>query len=319
MKIAAGFRMAVALTLVAGTIVAASCATELDLGPIPSYEAALPEGAARPFIVYGDSRRRLTSEFWRGDNNAGRQAIVQALADERPAFIFNTGDLVMAGSERAEWRWFHEQNRPIFERQIPYFAGLGNHEYMWKSRQGMENFFAYFPQLKGRLWYEIRYPPALCLVLDSNFHELKDDEIEAQDRWLSEILAAAERDPAIHHVLLGFHHAPFTNCLSHSDSREVKEHFLSRLTPKVHVVVTGHVHSYERFLVDGVQYLVSGGGGAPLMPVDIKKPHHEDQFHGPAYRPAHYCRFTPAGDRLTCDVLMYRDGAWQRVDGFECP
>jgi hypothetical protein len=167
MKIAAGFRMAVALTLVAGTIVAASCATELDLGPIPSYEAALPEGAARPFIVYGDSRRRLTSEFWRGDNNAGRQAIVQALADERPAFIFNTGDLVMAGSERAEWRWFHEQNRPIFERQIPYFAGLGNHEYMWKSRQGMENFFAYFPQLKGRLWYEIRYPPALCLVLDS--------------------------------------------------------------------------------------------------------------------------------------------------------
>ena len=316
MRIAIACRLAVALTLL-GFAFAASCATP-DTAPIPSYQAALAEGAPRPFILFGDSRKTLSGEFWRASYPKERLAVIQALAGEKPAFIVNTGDLVSAGSDRSEWRDFHEENRPIFDRRIPYFPGLGNHEYLWNRKEGLENYFASFPEIHGQKWYQIRFAPTLLLILDSNFRELDDDEIESQDRWLSETLATAERDAAIRHVILAFHHAPYTNCVSHGDSRAVQDHFLTRRTPKVHVVVTGHVHAYERFLKDGVQYLVSGGGGAPLMPIDVNKPRHPDEFRGPTYRPFHYCRFTPEGERLRCDVVMLQEGAWKRVDGFEC-
>jgi hypothetical protein len=317
MRLAHGCRLVVALALLGSPAVAASCAST-DAGPVPSYRASLSPDAPRSFILFGDSRRTMGAEFWRGRYDRERLAVIRALADERPAFIVNTGDLVRVGSDRAEWRAFHEENEPIFSRRIPYFPGLGNHEYLWNRSEGLENFFASFPDLGGRKWYEIRLPPVLILVLDSNLEDLEAGEVETQDRWLSDTLAGAEGDPAIRHAILAFHHAPYTNCVVHGDSRQVQEHFLTRLTPKVHAVVTGHVHAYERFLVDGVQYVVSGGGGAPLMPIRIQQPRHPDLFRAPAYRPFHYCRFTIDGPRLVCDVIMLQHGAWSRVDGFEC-
>ena len=317
MRPAEGCRLLVALGLLGSAVAASSCAST-EAAPLPSYQAAVAPDAPRTFVLFGDSRRTLREEFWRGHYDRERLAVIEALAGERPAFIVNTGDLVSAGSDRADWRRFHEENQPIFSRKIPYFPGLGNHEYMWDSKAGLENYFAFFPDLRGRRWYDLRFPPVLLLVLDSNFGELDAAQVDAQDRWLSEALAAAEKDEAIRHVILACHHAPFTNSVIHGDSRDVQAHFLARRSPKVHVVFTGHVHSYERFLVDGVQCVVSGGGGAPLTQVDVEKPRHKDQFRGPGYRPAHYGRFTIDGPRLVCDVIMLQDGAWKRVDGFEC-
>ena len=317
MRFLDGCRWAVAALCLGGVGIGASCAST-DTGPVPAYEASLAPGAPGKFILFGDSRRTLGAEFWRPNFDAERLRVIQALADEAPAFILNTGDLVGAGSDPAQWRDFHRENQPIFSKRIPYFPGLGNHEYMWNKADGLAHYFASFPQLKGRKWYEVRFPPALVLVLDSNFDELDEAELAAQERWLEETLAAAERDDAIRHVILTCHHAPFTNALAHGDSRAVQQRFLSRRTPKVHVVLTGHVHAYERFLIDGVQYVVSGGGGAPLMHLDTEKPRHKDQFKGPTYRPFHYCRFTIDGTRLLCDVVMLQDRAWKRVDGFEC-
>ncbi len=316
-RAAQGCRLLVALILLGGATAAASCAAADPL-PVPAYQAAVAPDAPRRFILFGDSRRTLSEEFWRGRYDRERLAVIDALAGERPAFIVNTGDLVSAGSDRADWRRFHEENQPIFSRRIPYFPGLGNHEYMWNSKEGLENYFAFFPDLRGRRWYDLRFPPALVLVLDSNFGELEDGEIDAQDRWLSETLATAEKDDAIRNVILACHHAPFTNSVVHGDSRDVQKHFLTRRTPKVHVVFTGHVHTYERFLVDGLQCVVSGGGGAPLTAVDVEKPRHKDLFRAPAYRNVHYGRFTIDGPRLSCDIIMLKDGAWTRVDGFEC-
>lgn len=310
-------RLAVALACLGGAGLGASCAST-EPGPVPAYDAPLAPGAPGKFILFGDSRKTLGQEFWRPRFDAERLLVIRALADEAPAFILNTGDLVSAGSDPAQWRDFHRENQPIFSKRIPYFPGLGNHEYMWDKSEGLAHYFASFPRLKGRKWYDLPFPPALVLVLDSNFGELGDEEAAAQERWLEETLAAAERDDAIRHVILAFHHAPYTNAVAHGDSRAAQQRFLSRKTPKVHVVLTGHVHAYERFLVDGVQCVVSGGGGAPLMQLDTAKPRHTDEFRGPAYRPFHYCRFTIDGPRLLCDVVMLQDRAWKRVDGFEC-
>jgi 3',5'-cyclic AMP phosphodiesterase CpdA len=319
MRLADGCRLLIALVLLGCTTAAASCASSAP-GPVLPYEAAIGPDAPRRFILFGDSRRKLSEEFWRQSYDTERLAVIRALADEAPAFIVNTGDLVTAGSDSAEWRHFHEENQPIFSKKIPYFPALGNHEYMWNRREGTANTFAAFPQMKGRKWYDIRFPPVLLLLLDSNFPQLDEAEIDAQDRWLAESLAAAEKEDALRHVILICHHAPYTNAVSHGDSLDVQRHFLKRLTPKAHIVLTGHVHSYERFLVDNVQYVVSGGGGAPLFQLDVERPRHKGDLFPTreAYRPAHYCRFTIDGPRLRCEVIMLQNGAWKTADTFEC-
>jgi 3',5'-cyclic AMP phosphodiesterase CpdA len=307
-----------ALFASAGFLALSCAAPELE-APLPSYDVRLAEGATGPFIIFGDSRKTLAAEFWRKRYDRERLLVIEAIAAEKPAFVLNTGDLVGHGSDPDDWRSFHEENRPIFSRKIPYYAGLGNHEYYGDNERALANYFSFFPHLEGRKWYEIRFPPVLVVVLDSNFGDLLPGEAARQDEWLSRRLAAAEADPAIRHVLVTCHHPPYTNSAVHGDDRDVQERFVRRLTPKVKAFISGHVHSYERFVRDGVQFVVSGGGGAPLTPVNVEKPGYRDEFRGPAYRRFHYLRFRADGGRLTCDVLMLEsDGSWKRADGFEC-
>ena len=289
-------------------------------GAVPPYSAEIRPDAPPAFIIFGDTRRRLTLEVFRPSADAERLLVIQALAAEDPAFVLNTGDLVGRGSKAEDWRTFHGENRPLFSKRIPYYPCLGNHEFYGDDRLALEHYFDAFPGLKGRRWYEIRFRSTLTAVLDSNFDELEDADVESQDRWLADLLAAAEKDPSVRHVVVCTHHPPYTNSRVHGDSKPVQEHFVRKLTPKAKVFVSGHVHSYERFEKDGRQFVISGGGGAPLTPVDVEKPAHADSFKGSAIRPFHYCRFTLEGERLRCDTLMLQeDRTWKRVDGFECP
>jgi 3',5'-cyclic AMP phosphodiesterase CpdA len=306
--------------LASAGFLALSCVSPEADAPLPSYDARLADGAAGPFVIFGDSRKTLAAEFWRKRYDRERLLVIEAIAAENPAFVLNSGDLVAYGSDPEDWRSFYEENRPIFSRRIPYYAGLGNHEYYGDNERALANYFSFFPHLAGRKWYEIRFPPVLVVVLDSNFGDLPRGEASVQDEWLSRTLAAAEADPSIRHVLVTCHHPPYTNSVVHSDSRDVQERFVRRLTPKVKAFISGHVHSYERFVRDGVQFIVSGGGGAPLTPVNVETPGYRDEFRGPAYRGFHYLRFRAEGGTLRCDVVMLQsDGSWKRVDGFECP
>ncbi len=305
--------------VLAAAILAAGCVLFWPSdGTVPSYRADLRPGAPPRFLLFGDTREVLSTEFWRSEDETRRLLVMQALAGEDPAFIVNTGDLVGYGAKAESWRKFHERHQPIFSKGIPYFPVLGNHEYYGGNREALGNYFASFPGLGSRKWYEIRFPPALIVVLDSNFSDLEPGEIEEQDQWLTGILDAAEKDTSLRHVIVCCHHPPYTNSRQHGDSKGVQEHFVARKTPKVRAFFTGHVHSYERFVRDGVQYVVSGGGGAPPYNVEAGKRRHKDEYSGP--RSCNYGRFTFAGDRLVCEILMLQDdGTWKRVDGFECP
>lgn len=302
----------------AGLLAGLSCCG--TRGPVPSYQAAIRPDAPPRFIIFGDTRRRLTLEVFRPKADEERLRVIRALAEEDPAFIVNTGDLVGRGSKAEDWRAFHEENRPIFSKGIPCFPCLGNHEFYGDDRLALNHYFSFFPGLGGRRWYEIRFRSVLLVLLDSNFDELEDHEAEAQIRWFGDLLAAAEKDPSVRHVLVCAHHPPYTNSRVHGDSRAVQEHFVRRLTPKVKAFISGHVHSYERFEKDGRQFVVSGGGGAPPTPVETERPRHPDAFRGPPIRPFHYCRFILDGDHLRAEVpMLQEDGTWRISDGFECP
>jgi 3',5'-cyclic AMP phosphodiesterase CpdA len=262
----------------------------------------------------------MTLEFWRPHYDAERRAVLQAILAEAPAFVVNSGDLVCHGGRRADWRRFCDENELIFQGAIAYFPALGNHDYYGGAEAALRSRAEVFPHVGTRRWYEVRFEAVLIAILDSNFDELDAEQIPSQDRWLEDLLKAAESDTSISHVILVCHHPPYTNAKGLPESRDVQEHFVSRLTPKVRVFFSGHVHTYERFEKNGVQYLVSGGGGGPTRDLDTEHPRHADRYTGPRERPFHYCRLTLRDKTLACGVFMLqKDDSWKRVDGFECP
>lgn len=262
----------------------------------------------------------MALEFWRPQHDRERLAVIRAIAGEEPAFIVNAGDVVCHGGRRADWQRFCRENEILFDRQIAYFPALGNHDLYGGVEEALRNRALVFPHIGKRRWYVVRFPPVLVAILDSNFDDLPADQIQMQDEWLSGLLRSAEEDRSIAHVVLVCHHPPYTNARGLSESLEVQNHFVSRITPKVKCFLSGHVHNYERFERGHVQFLVSGGGGGPPREVETDHPAHEDQYRGSHLRPFHYCRFRLEEGKLKCDVLML-DGedSWNRVDGFVCP
>jgi hypothetical protein len=60
------------------------------------------------------------------------------------------------------------------------------------------------------------------------------------------------------------HHPTYSSGL-HGSVKKMQEYLQPLFEEKgVQLVVSGHDHSYERTIVKGVTYVVSGGGGAPL-------------------------------------------------------
>jgi hypothetical protein len=66
-------------------------------------------------------------------------------------------------------------------------------------------------------------------------------------------------------------------------------------------VSAGHIHNYERHEVDGVIYLVSGGGGAKPYFVE-RTP--DDLYQSSLFPNYHYIKFVLQPDRL--HATMYR-------------
>ncbi len=63
--------------------VLAACGT-IDLPPAPG---SISPDASREFILFGDTQKTMTLEFWRPHYDAERRVLIRAVADERPAFV----------------------------------------------------------------------------------------------------------------------------------------------------------------------------------------------------------------------------------------
>ena len=99
--------------------------------------------------------------------------------------------------------------------------------------------------------------PVQFFVLDSN--RAAD---ASQTAWLAGELA---RSTAAVKIAV-FHHPPFTVGL-HEDSLEVRRRWVPLFEQHgVDLVLNGHNHGYEHSVINGVHYVVSGGGGASLYP-----------------------------------------------------
>src|SRR6202030_4482712 len=122
----------------------------------------------------------------------------------------------------------------------------------------LTNYFQRFPDLKKSRYYSVRAANTLMLVLDSSL----DETSGPQGQWLKQALDTLPREGDFVFVVL--HHPPYT---SSSDEKKFggghssrnPEHLLAEMlealqqhTSAHFVVLSGHVHNYERHEHGGV-------------------------------------------------------------------
>ena len=199
------------------------------------------------FVIYGDTR---TNEDW-------HEMVCKEIAKEKPLFVINVGDLVENGESLEDWNKFFKALKSL-SAVSPYFPVLGNHE------KNSNIYYQAFMLPKGggdfqRRWYSFDAGDVRFIVLDSNVPE-GTSLFEKQTKWLIEDL---ERNRDKKFKLVFFHHPFYTNTPNEEPTHEESWRWIFEKY-KVDVVFSGHIHDYERFLKNGVIYMVTGGGGAPL-------------------------------------------------------
>lgn len=239
------------------------------------------------FAVVGDPRINSTKP------DKTRLNIVNKIAELKPAFVLNTGDLVYNGGDRDDWKGFGRLNKIFVEKNIPYYPALGNHDYRYEA-ESLENYFQQFPQINHQRWYAFTHTNCAFIVLDSNFADLSKEQIKQETSWLDETAAKYQTDKGISFIFAFFHHPPYTNGTSHSPSEEVQQKFVPIFvkSAKVKFVFSGHVHTYERFRMGEINYIVTGGGGASLADtLSPKKWLFKDEYDNTETKPRgyHFC------------------------------
>lgn len=264
------------------------------------------------FSVVGDLQPTSGLEVWRESNHAERRAIIRAIAHEKPDFLALLGDLVFCGSSAAAWADFDRLCAPLRSERIHAIPVLGNHEYWVKRRVALANFFSRFPDLRGRHWHPASYGPLGLIFLDSNYHWMSAALWRSQRTWYQEALARFDAAPSTRGVLVFLHHPPFTNSRVTSDTMHVQRDLLApfQQSEKTLAMISGHVHSYERFERSGKVFLVTGGGGGPRVSLaeGPRRRHSDDAFAGPVLRAFHYLNVGLGDTGLDVEVLGLEKG-----------
>ena len=228
----------------------------------------LMAGGLVPLLARGPSRAeaqdsvRFLAVADTGSGDANQRAVGQQMAlahKRRPVDlvvlggdnIYPSGDLSMVEST------FQRPYAELLRAGVPFHAVLGNHDI--RTANGLPQ-VAYKPfGMKGR-YYNLRRGPVEFFMLDTNGNA----DWQRQISWLRAVLAQSR---APWKVVVG-HHPIYSSGFYGNDP-----HLAAKLTALmrrhgVQLYINGHEHNYERSKpIQGITYLVVGGGGASLRPV----------------------------------------------------
>jgi 3',5'-cyclic AMP phosphodiesterase CpdA len=210
------------------------------------------EGGRLRFLAVADS----------GSGDANQRAVGQRMAavHQRQAVdlvllggdnIYPSGDLALVEST------FLRPYAELLKARVPFHAVLGNHDIRTANGEPQVSYAPF--GMKGR-YHALRRGPVEFFLLDTNGNA----DWQRQISWLRGALA---RSRAPWKVVVG-HHPIYSSGFYGNDP-----HLAAKLTGLmqrhgVQLYINGHDHNYERSKpLDGITYLVVGGGGASLRPV----------------------------------------------------
>lgn len=228
-------------------------------------------------VVYGDSRT----------NDAIHKKIVEKILNINPVAIMFTGDMVANGNDLIQWKTFKNiALDKFFEYKINFYSSLGNHEGDGKS---------YLEILKlpgNERFYSIKELGINFIILDNTSDISENSE---QYKFLIDELKKIDTTK-INAIVM---HYPVINSGRHSGNDTLKNllHPLFK-EYKIDIVFSGHDHNYEKLQKDGIYYIVTGGGGAPLY--DLKKKDENSLLFVKEY---HFCKLYFTENVLNIEVI----------------
>jgi hypothetical protein len=213
-----------------------------------------------------------------GTGDADESAVAGLVGSWEPDFVITTGDNYYSeaggkGTDRFErsagafyGRWMKDADRPGSPSPEAatnaFFPSIGNHDYT-DAKPALGTYLSYFT-LPGadfvntsgnERYYDFVEGPVHFFVLNSNDGEPAGTEgTSKQARWLKQALADSESPWNI----VYFHHPPYSSDVEHGSTPRLQWPFAAW---GADAVVSGHAHTYERVMRDGIAYFVNGAGG----------------------------------------------------------
>ncbi len=254
--------------------------------------SVLPAHLDGGIVVYGDSR----------SGHDAHRRIVAGIEQVDPVAVFHSGDLVNNGTSAGDWDTFNRITGDL-RSSTGFFPAVGNHD---RPRDPSTLYFDQFSLPGNERWYSVPVDGIRFIILDTVAMTDFADTSSVQFRWLESELQAAGVDSTVAAV---FHYPPYSTG-SHGSYEELHTHLVPLFeTYDVDLVLNGHDHNYERSMVNGITYVVTGGGGAPLR--DQAGSSTDSQVFVKAY---HFCVIYRDSDRLMVEVW---NSDVERIDRFE--
>lgn len=220
-----------------------------------SLKTAIYKDTPFSFIVYGDNQM----------NFLRHTEIVNQISKHDFDFIISCGDVVQRGP-RSDWDVeFFEPLENILHSK-PVYTAIGNHEL------NSENYYKNFsnPNSEHENYYSFEYGNSFFIFIDNPRAAYPDREYytefypgSPQHSWIESELSSKKAQNV--QWIFVISHIPSYVAGTQSYFSACNE-YLVPLFEKygVDFSFSGHVHGYERGLVNGVNYIITAGGGGPL-------------------------------------------------------
>jgi hypothetical protein len=230
------------------------------------------------------------------------------------SFVSPLGDLAQESDSQADWNLFMSQSEG-WMRRVPIAPSIGNHDSNFDSGTESYNHLEQFMYLKyfgfaydsgpwaDHLFFTFNWSNVQFVIGEIGDGSQENIALMNQSGWFNETLGKGQ-DKAFR--ILVFHRSLYSSIGNHPD-------FIDRIKPivdeyNVSLVMYGHDHHYERFLVNGHTYMCLGGGGGlqdtgfNIVP--------ESQFIniGPSYTTVHF-----GVDRLIIETRSEEDAVIESV------
>ena len=250
------------------------------LGAQQDLSRVIPEKQAVHLVALGD--------FGSGDKNQLAVATALALRQRQQPFDFgiSLGDNFyrcgVSNAKDPDWksRW-EDLYTPL---GIPFFASLGNHDYghppvICPGRGASPETEVQYTELSKSWRMPARYytfiaGPVRFFAIDT------EGWSAAQSTWLKKMFAETQNEPNVRWRIVYGHHPMYTSGV-HLNQRRIGalRRELAGLfkETKVDLYIAGHDHDMEHLRANGIEYLISGAGGAKLR--RVKKATPESLFH----------------------------------------
>ncbi len=198
------------------------------------------------YVVVGDTRSHW--ELWPN--------IVKHIdkLEPKPAFVINTGDLVKHGYAQ-EYRNYYI--KALLETDIPFFVAIGNHD------DGSGSKAREYRYLFGEnaLNYYFDYGRVRFVFIDTS------SSVQSEEKTLEWLDKTLGNTPKGYRKYVSAHKPPKTieKWSYHAWGSKESKIFTDLMKKhSVSEVYMGHIHAYSTAHYNGVNYTLSGGGGATL-------------------------------------------------------